>query len=214
LLPDEYIVGDNKNLRDTTCEIQVCSLLAHAFNEIEHDLQYKPKSGEISDEEKELLDQLGLITKSGDITIKHILDAADERLKEKSGDFDDVHDFVIRMREQLKLGKSFSSNAGQLYDEFRNMNLTSPQAIISELFSGSESIIDVSNSEYSKLKDFLPKYNPDITLDDDSSDILLCSFLRISYKKIIENHPTGRGKGRPSRLLSIAKAYKEMIEQK
>ncbi len=77
-LSEQYLASPNENLKDTTCEIQVCSILAHVFNEIEHDLQYKPLSGTISNQEQELINQLGLLTRSGDITIKGILSAADE----------------------------------------------------------------------------------------------------------------------------------------
>ena len=97
-LPEEDLSGVNENLRGTTCEIQVCSLLAYVFNEIEHDLQYKPLSGELSEAEKEYIDQLGLLTKAGELTIKRLLSETDERLSKKTGKFNEVYEFVARMR--------------------------------------------------------------------------------------------------------------------
>ncbi|MDP4270700.1 MAG: RelA/SpoT domain-containing protein [Bacteroidota bacterium] len=211
-LPDEYLIGENENLKNTTCEIQVCSLLAHVYNEIEHDLQYKPLSGIISEQESELLDQLGLITKSGDTTIKRLLEATDERLKERTGDFDDVHDFVIRMREELKGESSFANNAGELYEELLLLKLTSPQTINKALTSHGETLKQIAEIEYNKLKKYIIDNNIDITLDDNSSDILLVALLRKKVNTIIANHPIGRGKRRPSRLLQIAIVYKEMVE--
>ena len=54
-IKESELVGTYANLRDLTCEIQVCSLLAHVFNEIEHDLGYKPLAGEISEAETRFL---------------------------------------------------------------------------------------------------------------------------------------------------------------
>jgi ppGpp synthetase/RelA/SpoT-type nucleotidyltranferase len=44
LRPDE-LVGTYANLTETPCEIQVGSMMAHVWNEIEHDMGYKPLSG-------------------------------------------------------------------------------------------------------------------------------------------------------------------------
>ncbi len=209
-LPDEDLSGKNENLKGTTCEIQVCSLLAHAFNEIEHDLQYKPLSGTISDLEFKLLDQLGLLTKAGDITIKSLLDAADIRLKERTGEFSDVHDFVVRLRDILELDNGFSNNAGQLYDELIQLGINSPEKINTELIENNETLKDVAVSEYQKLKQFALESNCEYELEDGSSDILLAVLLRKFTQQILINHPTGRGKGRPSRLAQIARTYNEM----
>lgn len=45
----------NDNLAGLTCEIQVCSMLAHVWNELEHDLVYKPTTGDVSGRERESL---------------------------------------------------------------------------------------------------------------------------------------------------------------
>jgi len=212
-LPEEYFDDDNSNLRNTACEIQICSSLAHVFNEIEHDLQYKPLNGGISDEEHELLDQLGLITKSGDLIIKRLLEATDERLKLGQGEFGSVHDFVIRMQEELKFDLSFSNNAVQLYEEFRLLNLTTPQNIIKELIQSGESLIEVSKVEYEKFKKYITDKNLDPTLEDKSSDILLAALLRKFADEILSHQQINRVKGRQNRLVQLAKIYKEMPKE-
>ncbi len=210
-LPEEDLSGTNENLKGTTCEIQVCSLLAHVFNEIEHDLQYKPLSGELSQIEKQFIDQLGLLTKAGDITIKRLLHETDSRLKQRTGQFDDVYDFVARMRELLGLGAKFSANAGQLFDELTLLRLRTPEAIAREVSAGNiQQIAQVANTEYERLKAYLIDQN-NIALDDDSSDVLLAAILKTKVDDILKNHPTGRGMGRPSRLAQIPKAYQQML---
>lgn len=211
-LPDEDLTGINENLKGTTCEIQVCSLLAHVFNEIEHDLQYKPLSGDLSEPEREFIDQLGLLTKAGDLTIKRLLAETEERLSHRTGQFDDVYDFVARMRKELDVGIEFSGNAGQLYDELEALNIDSPETIRASICYDNKTVREVCQEEYDRLKAYDQQNHKDF-LEDNSSDFLLAGVLRIKVDEILARHPMGRGKGRPSRLAQIAKMYKEMLEQ-
>lgn len=210
-LPEEDLAGANENLSGTTCEIQVCSLLAHVFNEIEHDLQYKPLAGELSVVERELIDQLGLLTKSGDITIKRLLHETDDRLKERTGEFADVHDFVARMRETMDL-QDFASNAGQLFDELNVLGLMTPDALSQAIRGASpQTIAEISKDEYEQLKQFLAVQQHEL-LDDGSSDVLLVGLLKNRYEEILQHHPMGRGRGRPNRLAQIGVAYRKMLQ--
>lgn len=212
-LSSEYLI-DNFNLKNTTCEIQVCSLLSHVYNEIEHDLQYKPRTGNLSDEEKLLIDQLGLITKSGDITIRRLLEATNKRLKLHKGEFVDVHDFSVRMGELLKVGESFSNNAGLLYDEFVNLKLNSPEIIVSTLLNKDENIIDVANSQYKILSQYIISKSINIKLDKNSSDLLLLVLLKKKCSSILKNHSFISENESSSRLFKIAHIYKGMLSEK
>lgn len=210
-LPEEDLAGSNENLASTTCEIQVCSLLAHVFNEIEHDLQYKPLAGDLSNVERELIDQLGLLTKSGDITIKRLLHETDDRLKERKGSFADVHDFVARMRVTMGL-VNFASNAGQLFDELNELNIMTPDALSKAIAKEDpQAIVEICNHEYELLKKHLQENQPDL-LEDGSSDVLLVGLLKNLHPQILAHHPMGRGRGRPNRLAQIAAAYRRMIQ--
>ena len=210
-LPEEDLSGVNENLRGTTCEVQVCSILAYVFNEIEHDLQYKPLSGELSEAEKEFIDQLGLLTKAGELTIKRLLSETDERLSQRTGKFNDVYDFVARMRKEFSMGISFANNAGQLFDELVALGINSPDKIHNLICPNNEDIQVVTSSEFDKLYSFSQEKNS-VLLESESSDILLAGILKYRYAEILQMHPMGRGKGRPSRLVQIAKLYKHMVE--
>ena len=85
--------SDNQNLRDLTCEVQVCSLLAHVFNEIEHDLTHKPLAGELSEEALGFLEALGPLTDMGDFVIVNLLSAVNKG-KPRKEQFNDENDFV------------------------------------------------------------------------------------------------------------------------
>jgi ppGpp synthetase/RelA/SpoT-type nucleotidyltranferase len=52
------IVGTYSNVDGVPCEIQVCSMMAHVWNEIEHDIGYKP-TGELSALERTALVNIG-----------------------------------------------------------------------------------------------------------------------------------------------------------
>ncbi len=165
----------------------------------------------MSDTERELIDQLGLLTKSGDITIKRLLHETDDRLKERTGPFADVHDFVARMRVAMRLD-DFASNAGQLFDELNTLELMTPDALSQAVGGvGGQTIVEASNDEYSRLKAYLEANQPDL-LDDGSSDVLLAGLLKSQYERILAHHPMGRGRGRPNRLAQIAAAYRRMAQ--
>lgn len=109
---DEELSGDNDNLKGQSCEIQVCSLLAHVWNEIEHDLSYKPLAGELSSLEEDLLRVLGKETKAGDLVITYLLEAKERRLNERGGIFVDEYDFVAKMRASFPSATRLGINAG------------------------------------------------------------------------------------------------------
>ncbi len=200
---------DHINLIDTSCEIQVCSLLSHVYNEIEHDLQYKPRAGSLSADEKLLIDQLGLITRSGDITIRRLLEATSERMKQHTGEFVDVHDFVIRMGEMLGIGTDFTRNAGVLYDEFIALGLNSPETIVSSLLDEGENLQTVAEAEFERLHRYLLSCHSPVNLDPHSSDLLLLVLLRRKLPDVLQPYSLHTRTEQVSRIQRIALLYKE-----
>jgi ppGpp synthetase/RelA/SpoT-type nucleotidyltranferase len=211
-LRDEELVGTYENLKGTGCEIQVCSMMAHVFNEVEHDIAYKPEGGGPQGAEKGLIEALGHLTRTGDALVAQLLAANELRLKEQTGDFNDAFDFVARMRKEFP-DANLAVNAGQLFDELRMLELTSPERlkhdIGEERFKAAEgrAILNAFNAyvEGNQETDFL--------LDGESSDLILSLLLDKHAVDIEENHPTGRGMGRPPRIRSIASRFKEFKQR-
>ena len=77
IINDSEAVNDNKNLKGVGCEIQVCSLLAHVFNEIEHDITYKPRGVAVEERQRRILKALGGLTLAGDELIVTLLEAVE-----------------------------------------------------------------------------------------------------------------------------------------
>ncbi|PSW04458.1 RelA/SpoT domain-containing protein [Photobacterium lipolyticum] len=62
-------------------EIQVASVLMHAWSEVEHDLVYKPLSGNLSEEELLILDEINGLVLTGEIALERLQKAMTERTK-------------------------------------------------------------------------------------------------------------------------------------
>jgi len=70
-----------KRYVDTIAEIQVASVLMHAWSEVEHDLVYKPFSGTLSKDEIAILDEINGLVLSGEIALERLQSAMSERTK-------------------------------------------------------------------------------------------------------------------------------------
>lgn len=208
MLRKDELVGQYANLDGLSCEIQVCSLLAHVWNEIEHDLGYKPLTGKLSLTEKESLEALGHQLKAGDTTITQLLKATEQRLEHLKGKFVDEYDFVARVRGKFKDTPEFGLNASQLLSELQAQGLDTPEKIEMDLLTGNyeQRSLDLLNS-------YLRKWaGEDVVADPvvGSSDHLLMLLLEKHDGDVLKRHPTGRGMGRPSRIVSIAKRFAEV----
>lgn len=71
-LRDTGLGADEKRYTEGRCEIQVASVLMHAWSEVEHDLEYKDLSGEVSPTESALLDQINGLVIAGEIALEQL----------------------------------------------------------------------------------------------------------------------------------------------
>lgn len=205
-LPEDEIVGDFENLRDVSCEIQICSMMAHVWNEIEHDIGYKPEGEGPSETERGLLETLGHLTRAGDAAITRLLDANIERMTEQTGDFTDVHDFVARLRPYFPEA-DLSVNAGLAYDEAQTLGLTSIDRIRAQL---GEEALDrvVAGPKVRAFNDYLEKTaQTELALNPASADLFTIGLLFSHADEMVSNNSGGRGKGRPPRVHYLAKAF-------
>jgi len=205
-LREEDLTSDFLNLRGASCEIQICSMMAHVWNEIEHDIGYKPEGGGPGPAETRLLGALGHLTRSGDDVITGLLDATQARLEALSGPFNDAYDFVARMRRSLP-DLDLSINAGQFFDVLEVLNLKSPERLqkyVDEIKKRPKSVAAKVNSFNRYIED---EWDEAYCLDENTSDVLLILLLERSAQQIEQGLPAGRGMGRPSRIRSLATRY-------
>lgn len=82
-------------------EIQVASVLMHAWAEVEHDLVYKPLSGDLSEDEYEILDELNGLVLSGEIALKRLQKAVQDRVKRMSVPFQNHYELAAFLFDRV-----------------------------------------------------------------------------------------------------------------
>ena len=90
----ENLKDNQKKYADARVEIQVASVLMHAWSEVEHDLVYKPLQGTLSDEELAILDELNGLVLAGEIALERLQSAGNERVKNRNAAFGSQYDLA------------------------------------------------------------------------------------------------------------------------
>lgn len=176
-------VGQFSNLGSDKCELQITSLLAHVWNEIEHDTVYKNLTGELSDLEREAIDSLGNLTKMGDSIIKNLLRARQARedkqqlnLSEESSRFTHAHELAEFLEKHFGpringQNMDYASGARELLACLRAVNWHHPRDVISQLAPG---FLLAARKETLRLKRHLEKnQRARPSLDTESCDLLI-----------------------------------------
>jgi ppGpp synthetase/RelA/SpoT-type nucleotidyltranferase len=102
LLDAESLSGADKGLSGDPVEIQVASLLMHAWSEVEHDLRYKPLSGKLSPAEEMLLDGLNDLITAGETTLIRLQRATSERIEGRDEPFEDPYTLAAYLYTTLQ----------------------------------------------------------------------------------------------------------------
>ena len=82
-------------------EIQVASVLMHAWSEVEHDLIYKPLQGTLSKEELAILDELNGLVLAGEIALERLQAAGNERIRSKNAVFNNQYELASYLYNYL-----------------------------------------------------------------------------------------------------------------
>jgi hypothetical protein len=78
-------------------EVQVASVLMHAWAEVEHDLAYKPLAGDLSEEEYSLLNQLNGLVIAGEIALERLQKAGEARVAINGRRFENHYDLAVHL---------------------------------------------------------------------------------------------------------------------
>lgn len=115
-------------------EIQVASVLMHAWAEVEHDLVYKPLSGDLSEDEYEILDELNGLVLSGEIALKRLQKAVQDRVKRMSVPFQNHYELASFLYDRIcqkcvNVDEVVMGRADLLYKFIKLSNLNSPEKL-------------------------------------------------------------------------------------
>jgi ppGpp synthetase/RelA/SpoT-type nucleotidyltranferase len=119
---------EKKQYSNAIIEIQVGSVLMHGWSEVEHDLVYKPESGELSEDEHAILDELNGMVIAGEIALERLQRAVERRLGQDNARFESHYDLAVFLHKWLR-GTSLTSEPPMgridiLWELLRKANLT------------------------------------------------------------------------------------------
>ena len=92
---------ENLKYANAVVEIQLASVLMHAWSEVEHDLVYKPLSGEISVDEYEILDELNGLILAGELALRRLQKAVKERLRQQEEGFSNHFELAAYIYDRI-----------------------------------------------------------------------------------------------------------------
>ena len=88
----ETLTEEQQRYANSLIEIQVASVLMHAWAEVEHDIAYKPATGEVSVEELMILDQINGMVISAEIALHTLQKALNQRVSQPDQPFQSHYD--------------------------------------------------------------------------------------------------------------------------
>lgn len=101
-LKSELCAEDEEKYCNALIEIQIATVLMHAWAEVEHDLVYKPSSGQLSKDEFEILDELNGLILSGEIALKRLQKAVNDRVIRQSVAFSNHYELAAFLYNKVQ----------------------------------------------------------------------------------------------------------------
>jgi len=99
-LRPQDLADSDQRYASANIEIQVASVLMHAWAEVEHDLVYKPSEGELSEQEYLLLDQLNGLVLAGELALEQLQKAGEARVAVGSRQFANHYELAAHLLSQ------------------------------------------------------------------------------------------------------------------
>ena len=216
-LKEDALKGTNENLHGLSCEIQICSMMAHVWNEIEHDIGYKP-SGTMSEDEKFALAHLAENVRDGDKIIQRLINAHNARTRgeDNIGSPEELATFLAELFAVKRV--TFRESIGRVYDSLQRIDLCSKSALCKAIGVNTEQAEKDRRAAWKKAKFDTAAFNRwlnangyqnNLLADRNSIEPLLVMVLHNKHKTILNKLPAGRGKGRPAWIRGMATRYGE-----
>lgn len=192
-------------------EIQVCTMMAHVWNEIEHDIAYKNHTDGLSISETRMLKALAQLVRSGDDIISELLAAHAARqhsFRQNMADVSGFSKWIIQKFPDIKIDKKSISQI--------HMIVSSIQMSMKDFNVDCLEPINTTKGRKNAEKwiaDYNRRLRPEdaalYELDPSTTDLILSQLIKRHSSKIVTALPAGRGRGAPSRARRIASLYAE-----
>ena len=230
-IPQTCLSKTQRKHAGITVEIQVASVLMHAWSEVEHDLVYKPLQGGLSEEEYAVLDELNGLVLAGEIALERLQHAGEHRASTKGREFASHYDlaaallelahetlgataltereigrvdllFLLLMHDDINTPEALTPYLDALHDDFEKRPLA--EQVIDQLLAESPE----RYATFARLRadDFHPDFAPEhIELPAQSRDIGIFMSLWIEYEQCVRTLAESKGLSgfsvTPSKLL-------------
>lgn len=100
-LREDELSQSDRRYSNAKVEIQVASVLMHAWSEVEHDLVYKPLEGDLSEDEYSILDQLNGMVIAGEIALETLQRAGKRRVAESGNRFSNHYELAAYLLSRV-----------------------------------------------------------------------------------------------------------------
>lgn len=135
-IPDVNLNESQKRYSEAKVEVQVASVLMHAWSEVEHDLVYKPLQGTLSVEEYAILDELNGLVLSGEIALERLQRAGELRASTHGREYANHYDLAASLldlaRNNLSVADVNEAAMGRvdvLYQLLKAVDLNTPDQL-------------------------------------------------------------------------------------
>ncbi|MBU9276927.1 GTP pyrophosphokinase [Burkholderia gladioli] len=135
-IPDASLNESQKRYAEAAVEVQVASVLMHAWSEVEHDLVYKPLQGNLSVEEYAILDELNGLVLAGEIALERLQRAGELRASTHGRQFSSHYDLAASLLELgrtelsgMQLNESAIGRVDVLYELLKATDLDTPDRL-------------------------------------------------------------------------------------
>lgn len=117
-------------------EIQVASLLMHAWSEVEHDLTYKQKKGLVSYDEYESLDEINGLVIAAEISLQRLQRISELRISAESKPFSNHYLLASYIYDKVEAqfnGEIILGDVETLYRVLKSKDRLTPQKVCNDL---------------------------------------------------------------------------------
>ena len=133
-LPENLLNESQERYAEALLEIQVASVLMHAWSEVEHDLVYKPLQGSLSEDEYAILDELNGLVLAGEIALERLQRAGEFRVSSHDRKYSNHYDLASSLLEMsraklagLDIYDSAIGRVDMLFQLLRDLGLNKPE---------------------------------------------------------------------------------------
>ena len=132
-IPEQELSPSDKKYGNCSVEIQVASVLMHAWSEVEHDLIYKTPTGHPAQEEELILDQINGLVLAGELALRNLYTAHTIRVSRQP--FESHYELAYYVASQLGYHGSnafHSASTGRidlLLEFLKSVNMNNPSSI-------------------------------------------------------------------------------------